>query len=222
MNRAREGLAVAVLVVVLAIGLRILLFISVIELEITNLNDNLNAATGQIQQTLVSTQSVLSSLRATTETVRASSVHQMGYYEAIGRRATQTLGEATLLLHRTDARMERLTRSAEQLIQESEIGLNTLNEEISRSGAAAREALVASTATISSVHSAVQSKTLPTILNNLAIASEHLATSSVLTEQTIDHVRKILAPSQKGFWRRLLEAFIPRPSIPVSDPSNAD
>src|SRR3990167_6112279 len=66
-----------------------------------------------LQLTFLLSQAVLASIRGTTETVRKSSIEQMGYYEAVGRRSSMALARLELLIAHSDARMERMTQALE-------------------------------------------------------------------------------------------------------------
>ena len=50
---------------------------------------------------------------------------------------------------------------------------------------------------------------------NLERSAAHLEKTTAATAEAAGHVRDILSPRKKSFWRRLLGLLIPRPSIPV-------
>ena len=50
---------------------------------------------------------------------------------------------------------------------------------------------------------------------NLERSTANLEKTTAATAEAAGHVRDMLSPRKKSFWRRLLGLLIPRPSIPV-------
>lgn len=180
------------------------------------------SATTELQATAQYVQALLVSARGTTETVRRSAVEQMGYYEAIGRRSARTLARLELLITHTDARMERITQTLEgastsaqeNLVQIGSLAasargdLHELTEE-------SIELIEASTATIERAEERLADGRLDQIASSLAVTSENAAQATAHVAEATGYVRDILSPQRKGFWRRLLELLIPRPTVSV-------
>ena len=212
MTKPIRALVCACLLVALLAGVRLSTLLSTLEMEARRASGVLHTASAQLQQTLHSAEAVLLSVRSTTEAVRRSSASQLGYYEAIGRRSSTVLAETALLIRHTDARMERLSRQAEMLLEQSRHAVDTASDSLAATAASTAETLSATTAMANSAQAQLESVNIAPLLNNLTIASEHLSGTAAAAEQAMGHVRDILSPTQKGFWRRLVEAFIPRPA----------
>lgn len=212
MNNPIRALVCTCLMVAILLGARLIRLLSIIEAEVSRSSESLNLTTEQIRETLASAQSVLLSVRSTTEAVRRSSVSQLGYYEAIGRRTSYLLGETAILIRQTDARMERLTGQASDLLNQSASGVETVRKAVAATTETASKSLTAATDLAGIAQEKLESANIAPMVANLTTASENLAATSAATREAMDQVRMILAPTRKGFWRRLLEAFIPRAS----------
>jgi hypothetical protein len=169
----------------------------------------------EVRTTMQNAQAVLSSVRGTTETVRKSAVEQMGYYEAAGRRGSAALARLEILITRTDARMERITQALEGSSERA-------NESMAQVGALAAstrkdlgELMQASTESMELVSARLGDSRLDQIADSLATSTENAAEATANVAEATGYVRDMLSPTRKGFWRRLLELLIPRPTVNV-------
>ena len=203
------------------IGVRILGLMSHVKDELEQTREAITLTAAQLQLTLQNTQAVLASVRATTEAVRRSATSQLGYYEAIGRRASQLLAEGTILIRHADKRLDRLTDSSEDLLRTTRSEVARAGDTFELSASVTNQTLASISSTTRQIEAGIVSAEIPRIANDLAIASQHLASTSASAEETIENINGILAPTHKGFWRRLLEAFIPRQNggLPASSAS---
>jgi hypothetical protein len=211
MNKLNQALISCCLIMAMLIGVRILRIAARLEDDAAQTREAITFTARELQLTLQSTQAVLASVRATTEAVRRSSASQLGYYEAIGRRTSQLLAESTILVRHTDHRLESLTYSTQDALRETQKEVARLGDTLEASADAADETLAAFSAAAEQAKTSLASAEIPRIADNLATASQHLARTSASAEDAMRHVSEVLAPTNKGFWRRLIEAFIPRP-----------
>jgi len=211
-HKLNQALTSCVLLVAILIGISILRLVSQLEEDLAQARASFATTAAQLQSTLQSAQAVLMSVRATAEAVRRSSDTQLGYYEAIGRRTSQLLVESTLLVRHTDRNLARLTSSTENLLHASRTEVSQVRLALENSAASANETLGKISSVVKQTDATLARANLPAIAGNLSVASKHLAGASIAAEQALGHINEVLAPTHKGFWRRLLEAFIPRQS----------
>ncbi|MBI4479432.1 MAG: hypothetical protein HY651_05375 [Acidobacteria bacterium] len=222
MNSLRNGLACALFASLTVAALQ-LTFLLAQAGEIARTAENeLLRTSDQAQATLLYSQAVLASIRGTTETVRKSSIEQMGYYEAIGRRSSMALARLELLIAHTDARMERMT----QVLENSSARANQSMDQIGELAASLREDLhelsaqgtdlaEASTAAVARLDQRLADQRLDQFATSLAESSENTAQVTAHVAEATGYIRDILSPKRKSFWRRLLELLIPRPTVSV-------
>ena len=222
MNSLRNGLACALLASLTVAALQ-LTFLLAQAGEIARTAENeLLRASGQAQATLLYSQAVLASIRGTTETVRKSSIEQMGYYEAVGRRSSMALARLELLIAHSDARMERMTQALENSSARANQSMDqigslavSLREDLHELSAQGTELAEASTAAVARLDQRLADQRLDQITSSLAASSENAAQATAHVAEATGYIRDMLSPKRKSFWRRLLELLIPRPTVSV-------
>jgi len=222
MNSLRNGLACALLASLTVAALQ-LTFLLAQAGEIARTAENeLLRASGQAQATLLYSQAVLASIRGTTETVRKSSIEQMGYYEAIGRRSSMALARLELLIAHSDARMERMTQALENSSARANQSMDqigslavSLREDLHELSAQGTKLAEASTAAVARLDQRLADQRLDQITSSLAASSENAAQATAHVAEATGYIRDMLSPKRKSFWRRLLELLIPRPTVSV-------
>lgn len=217
MNKFNQALVSCLLITAVLLGLRLMRLANSIEQSITTASDRLAVTATQVDATLRHAEALLASLRATAEAVRRSSVSQLGYYEAVGRRSSLLLAEATLLIRHADRDLRQLLRTTNQFLAHSQLRMDQLGAQLELSARSADAAFQSAAHLSARAQERLQSPAVSATLENLAAASDHLAASAAASAEVLHSLRAIVAPTRKGFWRRLLEAFIPRPSPPPRD-----
>ena len=222
MNSLRNGLACALFASLTVAALQ-LTFLLAQAGEIARTAENeLLRTSSQAQATLLYSQAVLASIRGTTETVRKSSIEQMGYYEAVGRRSSMALARLELLIAHSDARMERMTQALENSSARADQSMDqigslagSLREDLHGLSAQGSELAEASTAAVARLDQRLADQRLDQITSSLAASSENAAQATAHVAEATGYIRDILSPKRKSFWRRLLELLIPRPTVSV-------
>ena len=222
MNSLRNGLACALLASLTVAALQ-LTFLLAQAGEIARTAENeLLRTSGQAQATLLYSQAVLASIRGTTETVRKSSIEQMGYYEAVGRRSSMALARLELLIAHSDARMERMTQALENSSARANQSMDqigslavSLREDLHELSAQGTKLAEASTAAVARLDQRLADQRLDQITSSLAASSENAAQATAHVAEATGYIRDMLSPKRKSFWRRLLELLIPRPTVSV-------
>lgn len=212
MNRLNQALLSCLLVATTLTALRLMQLASTLEDHLAQTELHIAATASRLDSTLLHVEALLSSLRGTAEDVRRSSTSQLGYYEAIGRRSALLLGEGTILLRHADGELRRLARSSDDLLRQSQAQLDQLAHELQLSARAATESLQSAGQLADTAQARLQAPEVSATLANLSTASGELARSAATSAEAVADLRAIISPERKGFWRRLLEAFIPRPS----------
>ena len=222
MNSLRNGLACALLASLTVAALQ-LTFLLAQAGEIARTAENeLLRTSGETQATLLYSQAVLASIRGTTETVRKSSIEQMGYYEAVGRRSSMALARLELLIAHSDARMERMTQALENSSARANQSMDqigslavSLREDLHELSAQGTKLAEASTAAVARLDQRLADQRLDQITSSLAASSENAAQATAHVAEATGYIRDMLSPKRKSFWRRLLELLIPRPTVSV-------
>lgn len=175
----------------------------------------------------------LFSINQTLELVRGATREQRTYYKATGKALALTtihLGrlvkQTNARLGRTEARLAHLTTNmdnrSEQVSQAASRALNnfsvaalTLAGQTDTLGHQANLLLAASRGAVENLERLAGSPALVRSTENLERSTAHLEKTTAATAEAAGHVRDMLSPRKKSFWRRLLGLLIPRPSIPV-------
>jgi ABC-type transporter Mla subunit MlaD len=210
MNRLNQALLSGCFIVAILLGLCTLRFIAKLDERLDWASSQASATSAELNATLQDAQAVLTSLRGTTESVRRSAVSQLGYYEAIGRRSSLLLGETTILIRHVDEHLAQVTDSSRQLMRQSQESAHLAGASLEETSQAAMQALRSIASLTFAAQNRLQDPAIAATIENLNDASAHLANSAATSEETLNSLRDIIAPTRKGFWRRLLEAVIPR------------
>ena len=218
-SKLRQGLSLAALVLACVLMLQASYLAAQAGSLLEEAEQQFRAAGRETEVALVQAQALLASLRGTSETVRRSAVHQMGYYEAIGRRSASALGRLELLISNADDRLERITASlektaagAEQTFVEAALLTSSVREETSQLSGDLQEMLSASTQTAARIDQRLADDRLDEMTAALTRSSQNVERASAHIAEAAGYARDILSPARKGFWRRLLELLIPRPA----------
>ena len=124
-----------------------------------------------------------------------------------------------MLIRHADSSVQQLARTTDDLLTQSQASVSQAGASIEATTLAATEALQAAAELSDTARARMQEAGVSTTISNLAVASEHLANSAAASEETIESIRAIVSPQRKGFWRRLMEAFIPRPTQATPQPT---
>ena len=222
MNSLRNGLVCALLASLTVAALQLTYLLAQAGEIARTAENELLRTSSQAQATLLYSQAVLASIRGTTETVRKSSIEQMGYYEAVGRRSSMALARLELLIAHSDARMERMTQALENSSARANQSMDqigslavSLREDLHELSAQGTELAEASTATVARLDQRLADQRLDQITSSLAASSENAAQATAHVAEATGYIRDMLSPKRKSFWRRLLELLIPRPTVSV-------
>jgi hypothetical protein len=215
----RQGLITALLLLGCILGLQATSLMVQVASLLQTAEQELLATSREAQATLIRSQAVLASVRGTTETVRESAVHQMGYYEAMGRRSASALARMELFIQRMDTRMERATTSLEdtsahasQSFHQAGTLLSSLRSDAAEIAKQSHELMESSTSAVRELHSRLADDRLDRMAAAIAESSEYTAQASANVAEATGYVRDMLSPARKSFWRRLLDLLIPRPA----------
>ena len=214
----RNSLVCGMLAIGIILGLQVSYLLVQFARIGNRMEEELTITSIQTQNTLLYAQAVLSSARQTTEIVRKSAAYQMGYYEAMGRRTSLALAKLNRLIEHTDQRMERLTFAGEATLAAAQGTADALSRQTEQLSILLNEA----TKTTAAVGRLADDPSIPLALSNLetsteslVLASAHTAEATARGAEAIGYIRDMLSPTKKGFWRRLLELMIPRPSVHI-------
>ncbi|MBI3894480.1 MAG: hypothetical protein HY313_00975 [Acidobacteria bacterium] len=213
MKTLREALRIGLLLVGCAIGLQVSYLLAQFGKIGQAAEGEIRATSIQVQNSLLYTQAVLSSARQTIEIVRKSAEQQMGYYEAMGRRSSLVLAELSLLIRHTDELTERITFSSERALESLAAMTNEAAAQTMDVGEQSSALLATATAAIAALQETAESPALPQSLEHLEAASKNVEAATQAAEEAMGHIRDMLSPTKKSFWRRFLELMIPRPTL---------
>ena len=203
MSAVRNALVAALLMIACAVGLQVSFLL-------------VQAAT-MLNDVHLESQRALLSVNQTLELVRGATREQRTYYKVAGKALALTTIHLGRLVKNTDARLDRtenrlahlaantdsrvgqLTQAAEGALDNFGVAALTLAGQTDTLGHQANLLLAASRGAV----------------ENLERSTAHLEKTTAATAEAAGHVRDMLSPREKSFWRRLLGLLIPRPSIPV-------
>ena len=175
----------------------------------------------------------LFSINQTLELVRQATREQRTYYKATGKALALTTIHLGRLVKHTDARLDRtenrlarlaantdsragqLTQAAERALNNFSVAALTLAGQTDTLGHQANLLLAASRGAVENLERLAGSPALVRSTENLERSTAHLEKTTAASAEAAGHIRDMLSPRKKGFWRRLLGLLIPRPSIPV-------
>ena len=181
------------------------------------------AVTGaEMRTTLLYSQAVFSSARQTSEIVRRSAEHQMGYYEAVGRRTANLIAEMTFLIRNTEERLTEVTQATNEFLRNEATATASITEDVDRVASRADAALAESERLLSDLRQTIAAPEIRGSLEalnasavNLETATAEAAQASRNTAEATGYIRDMLSPTKKSFWRRVFELLIPRPAVSV-------
>jgi uncharacterized protein YoxC len=181
------------------------------------------AVTGaEMRTTLLYSQAVLSSARQTTELVRRSAEHQMGYSEAVGRRTSLLLANLNILIANANEHLDELSEATLVTIESGAQATASITEDVGRAAAQADAALAESERLLSDLRQKLAAPEIASTIEalnasavNLETATAEAAEASRNTAEATGYIRDMLSPTKKSFWRRVLELLIPRPTVSV-------
>lgn len=218
----QSGLQAGLLFLAVLVGMQVSFLLAQVSQTLRVWNDAAMRMDRTAQETLFTAQAVLSSVRGTTEQVRRSAEHQLGYYEAVGRRTSNLIAEMTLLSRHTNERLEEVSHATNMFL-ENEAGVTKqAAEDLGRmtnqadATLAESERLLAElreTAASLEVHESLGA--IEASAHNLEAATAEAGEATRNTAEATGYIRDMLSPKKKSFWRKLFELLIPRPAIAV-------
>lgn len=221
-KQIRGGLGTGLLVLAILLGLQISVLLGQLSEMISTWNETALHMDRAAEETLLTTQSVLMSVRGTTEQVRRSAEHQLGYYEAVGRRTSNLIAEMTFLIRSTNEHMEELTQAANVFLEREAEVTASAAEDFGQVAAQADATLAESGRLMAELREQVTApevqgslEAIEASARNLETATAEAAVASRNTAEATGYIRDILSPKKKSFWRKLFELLIPRPAIAV-------
>jgi hypothetical protein len=221
-QQLRSGLGTGLLFLALLVGIQVSFLLAQVSGTLSAWNDAAMRMDHTAQETLLTAQSVLSSVRGTTEQVRRSAEHQLGYYEAVGRRTSNLIAEMTFLIRNADERLEELTRATNALLQNgaaatAEAGKNfgSVTDQAGSTLAESERLITELRETAAAPEVRGSLEAIEASAKNLATATAEAAEASRNTAEATGYIRDMLSPTKKSFWRKLFELLIPRPAIAV-------
>ncbi len=164
----------------------------------------------------------LADLDATLAVIHGAALEQRRYYKATGKAMTIATMRAARLIEQTDARLERIAQEIEATAQESrrdmhEAGqvLHYLGTQIDAVGYETQITLAAGRGTLLNLERLAGDPALVRAASNLERSSANLEKFTAASAEAAGHLRDMLSPRKKSFWRWLLEIGLPRPTVPV-------
>jgi len=221
-QRLRNGLHAGLLFLAILTGLQVSCLLAQVSQTLSLWNAAAMRMNRTAQETLLTAQAVLASVRGTTEQVRRSAEHQLGYYEAVGRRTSNLIAEMTFLIRNTDERLEEITRASNALLQNGAAVTAGAGEDFRRVTEQADATLAESEQMLAELRGTAAAPEIRGSLEAIAATTKNLETATgaaaIAAENTAEatgYIRDMLSPKKKSFWRKLFELLIPRPAIAV-------
>jgi len=228
-HRLRNGLKAGLLFLAILIGIQVSYLLAHVSHTLRVWNDAALATRNDIeisfrhaQETLLTAQAVLASVRGTTEQVRRSAEHQLGYYEAVGRRTSNLIAEMTFLIRNADERLDEISRATNVFLEREANETAMLAADFGRVADQAEATLAESERLLAELRETAAApeirgslEAIEATTKNLETATGAAATAAENTAEATGYVRDMLSPQKKSFWRKLFELLIPRPAIGV-------
>ena len=166
---------------------------------------------------------VFTEAQSTLALARASLAEQQGYYrdsarhiKALTRAAAIDAVRLGRFIENTDTRLERLTLASERALGSVESASESFSDQTEQLGNRSAALLEQAADAVSALDRLAADPALAQLLQNLKASSANLATTTTAAAEAAGHVRDMLSPAKKSFWRRLLELLIPRPTVRVN------
>lgn len=201
MQTLRNSAALALLLILCCAGLQL----SFLLVQASELLNDMHERTARAVENANRT---LAILRETTE-------QQRGQYESIARHTARSLASLALLIEHTDAQLVQLAPAAHQAIAATATAAGSIAHESGEVGYETRLLLASSRGTMDNLERLTNNPALEQSATNLARSSENLEKATAASAEATGHIRDMLSPRKKAFWRRVIELLIPRPTIRV-------
>jgi len=218
----REGLITGLLLTGCIVGLQVSYLLVQAGKVLQRTEEEVAVTGAEVRTTLLYSQAVLSSARQTTEIVRKSAEHQMGYYEAVGRRTSLLLANLNILVGNANEHLDELGEAALATIGTGAQAAARITEDVDRVAEQADSALAESERLLYEMRQTMAAPEIRGSIEalhgsavNLETATAQAAEASRNTAEATGHIRDMLSPTKKSFWRRMLELLIPRPAISI-------
>ena len=215
MSAIRNGLLTSVLLVICIVGIQIGFLLARIGRSLDRLDGSVT--------------SLLSSAQITLDLSRQTLATQQGYYrdsashiKALTRAAAidavrfgRLIDASTSAVENTDARLGRVSSSAESSLEALRGAANSLAEQAETVGSKSEDLIDAGTLAVEKAGNLAANPSLESSLKHMEASSENLQKTTEAAAQSMGYIRDMLSPAKKSFWRRLLEMTIPRPTVSV-------
>lgn len=218
----RDGLVIGLLLIGCIVGLQTSYLLVQAGKVLQRTEEEIAVTGAEVRTTLLYSQAVLSSARQTTELVRKSAEHQMGYYEALGRRTSLLLANLNILIGNANEHLGELSEAALVTIGTGAHATVSITDDVDRVAARADAALAESERLLYEMRQTMAAPEIRGSLTalhgsamNLETATAEAAQASRNTAEATGYIRDMLSPTKKSFWRRVLELLIPRPAVSV-------
>ena len=142
---------------------------------------------------------------------RSARGHEVLYRTRNGR----TEARLAHLTTNMDNRSEQVSQAASRALDNFSVAALTLAGQTDTLGHQANLLLGASRGAVENLERLAGSPALVRSTENLERSTANLEKTTAATAEAAGHVRDMLSPRKKSFWRRLLGLLIPRPSIPI-------
>ena len=166
---------------------------------------------------------VFTEAQSTMALARASLAEQQGYYRDSARHIKALTRTAAIdavrfgrFIENMDMRLERLTLASERALGSVESATESIRDQTEQVGNRSAALLEEAADAVSALDRLAADPALAQSLQNLEASSANLATTTAAAAEAAGHVRDMLSPAKKSFWRRLLELLIPRPTVRVN------
>ena len=215
----RSGLVTGVLFLCIVLGLQMSYLLVQAGKVLQRTEAEIAVSGAEMRTTLLYSQAMLSSMRQTTEIVRRSAEHQMGYYEAVGRRTSNLIAEMTFLVRSTEKRLEEVTQATNEFLRNEATATAEIAQDFGRVAAQADAALAESERLLAELRQTIAAPEIRGSLAALNASAVNLETATAEasrnTAEATGYIRDMLSPTKKSFWRRVLELLIPRPTVSI-------
>jgi len=221
-ERLRNCLHAGLLFLLLLLGLQASYLLAQVSQTVRLWNEAALDTNRRAQETLLIAQAVLVSVRGTTEQVRRSAEHQLGYYEAVGRRTSNLIAEMSFLVRNADQRLTEASQATNEFLRAEAALTAEAAQDFSSVAAQAEETLAESERLLAELRETAAApeirgslEAIQASAQNLATATAEAAVAGRNTAEATGYVRDMLSPRKKSFWRWVLELLIPRPTVSV-------
>lgn len=153
--------------------------------------------------------------------LHGAAVEQRRYYKALTKMAVIDAHRLGDLIAATDARLERATRQIEatgaelrRAAHEGGQALHYTGMQVDAAGYEMQQTLAAGRGTLLNLEKLAGDPALARSAANMDRASAGLAKTTEATAEAAGHLRDMLSPKKRSFWKSLL-SLLPRPTLPI-------